>query len=93
MISKDQHIDNVLANRIRPLLEEAAAEIERLKPGEKILATELAKLVAERHGMTGPQLYPILKMMFSGYPGVNVQRGARGGIFKLPSKSADNQQP
>ena len=79
-MNRDQHIDNVLNSKIRPLLEEAANIIEALKPGEKIPATELAKRVAANHGMTGPQLYPTLKFMIDGYPNRIVKRGAHGGI-------------
>lgn len=88
-MNRDQHIDEVLNNKIRPLLEEAADVIEALKPGEKIPATELAKQVAERHGMTGPQLYPTLKFMFDGYPNRRIKRGAHGGIENpLPDDAA-----
>jgi hypothetical protein len=86
-MNRDEHIDNVLNSKIRPLLEEASDVIEALKPGEKIPATELAKVIAERHGMTGPQLYPVLIMMFKDYPGVEIKRGAHGGIYRpLPIK-------
>jgi hypothetical protein len=84
--SYNQHIDMVLATKIRPLLEEAAQMIEDLKPGEKVPATKLAAMVAERHGLTGPQLYPTLKMMFDNFPEVKVSRGAHGGIEKLPTE-------
>ena len=79
-MNRDEHIDSVLNDKIRPLLEEASDVIEALKPGEKIPATELAKLIAERHGMTGPQLYPTLIFMIKGYPNRVVKRGAHGGI-------------
>lgn len=91
MTTKDQHIANVLENRIRPLLEEAAEVIEALKPGEKIPATELAKFIAERHGMTGPQLYPTLKFMFDGYPNRIIKRGSRGGIENPLVKTDSNK--
>lgn len=83
-MDRNQHIDNVLANKIRPLMEEAADILEALKPGEKIPATELARQVAERHGSTGPSLYPTLKFLFEGYPNIDVKRGAKGGLIKLP---------
>lgn len=78
--STQQHIDMVLSTKIRPLLEEAAQMIEDLKPGEKVPATKLAAIVAERHGLTGPQLYPTLKMMFDNFPERKISRGAHGGI-------------
>lgn len=81
-MDRNQHLNEVLNNKIRPLLEEAADVIDALEPGEKIPATELAKQVAERHGMTGPQFYPTLLFMVRDYPGVEVKRGAKGGIYK-----------
>jgi len=86
-MNKDQHIDMVLNNKLRPLLEEAAEVIEALQPGEKIAATELAKQIAEKHGMTGPALYPTLLFLIKGYPGVEVKKGARGGIHRPLTKS------
>jgi len=89
-------------SKIRPFLEKASARIEAIKPGEKIPATELAEELANEIGMTGPQLYPTLKFLFDGYPGVDVRKGAHGGIYKLlpgevpgqkkvkPAKAVDN---
>lgn len=85
-MTRDEHIESVWNDKIRPLLAEASDIIEALKPGEKIPATELARIIAERHGMTGPQLYPTLKFMIDGYPNRVVKRGAHGGIENpLPS--------
>lgn len=78
-----QHIDNVLAT-IRPIFEKAAERIDALKPGEKIPATKLAEDLAKEIGMSGAQLYPTLKFLFDDYPGVDVRKGAHGGIIKLP---------
>lgn len=89
-MNRDEHIDSVFANRIRPLMEEASDILEALKPGEKIPATELAKQVAEKHGMTGPQLYPTLLFLFEGYPRVKRSRGSRGGLEKLPLDTAND---
>lgn len=77
-----QHVDDTLA-RIRPILEKASARIEAIPPGQKIPATTLADELAKELGMTGPQLYPTLKFLFTGYPGVDVRAGAHGGIYKL----------
>lgn len=76
------HIDTSLA-KIRLIFEKATARIDALKPGEKIPATVLATNIAKEHGMTGPQLYPTLKFLFDGYPGVDIRKGAAGGIVKL----------
>ncbi len=76
------HIENSL-NKIRPIFEKAAARIDALKPGEKVPATTLAGDIAKEHGMTGPQLYSTLKFLFDDYPGVQVRRGAHGGLVKL----------
>lgn len=77
-----EHIEFSL-DKIRKLYEKASTRIESLKPGEKIPATVLAEQIAKEVGMNGPQLYPTLKFLFDGYPGVRVLRGAKGGIEKL----------
>lgn len=88
-----QHMDNVWENKIRPIFDKARERIDALKPGEKIpattLAEDLAKVTIQPDGkpMTQAQLYPTLKFLFDGYPGVEVRRGAHGGIFKLPAPS------
>jgi hypothetical protein len=76
------HVEASLA-KIRVIFEKAAERIDALKPGEKIPATALATEIAKEHGMTCPQLYPTLKFLFDGYPGVDVRKGAHGGIIKL----------
>lgn len=91
--------DNVTAHieasldKIRDLYRHAAGIIETIKVGEKIPATKLAEQLAEqlteRLGKdfdNGPALYPILKILFKGYPNVEIRRGAHGGIFKLAPK-------
>jgi hypothetical protein len=83
----EQHIDNALNTKIRPLLVEAAQLIEALKPGEKIPATELASRLGAMHGMNKSSIYPVLKFMFDGYPGVEIRKGAGGGIKKLPTNT------
>ena len=76
------HIDLSLS-KIRTIFEKASTRIEALKPGEKVPATTLAADIAKEYGMTGPQLYPTLKFLFDGYPGVVIKKGAHGGIEKL----------
>lgn len=88
-----QHIETVLNQRIRPIFEKAAERIDALKPGEKVPATELAKELAKEVGMTGPQLYPTLKLLFDNYPGVVIKKGAHGGIEKLPVGAPVPQLP
>lgn len=75
------HIDNSIA-KIRTLYEAASVRIEALKPGEKIPATQLAEDLAKDMDTTGPALYPVLKMLFDGYPGIIIKRGAQGGLFR-----------
>jgi hypothetical protein len=77
----NKHIEDCLA-KIRVIFEQASAQIEALKPGEKIPATALAESIAKQYGMTGPQLYPTLKFLFDKYPGVDIKKGAHGGIIK-----------
>lgn len=79
----EAHLDTVTAH-VRSLFVKAATRIENLKIGEKIPATTLADDLAKELGMTGPTLYPTLKILFTGYPGVAVRKGAHGGIIRLP---------
>lgn len=80
------HIQNAV-NQVHALFLKAATRIEELKPGEKVPATQLAADLASERGMTGPQLYPTLLFLIKGYPGVEVKRGAHGGIVRpLPIK-------
>lgn len=88
-----QHIEEVLATRIRPIFEQAAARLDALAIGEKVPATELAKDLAKEVGMTGPQLYPVLLFLFKDFPDIEVRRGAHGGLFKVAPKSAVAQLP
>lgn len=77
-----QHIEEAL-NEVRVLFMKAATRIEAIKPGEKIPATILAEELAKEQGMTGPQLYPSLKILVNDkYPGVIIRRGAHGGIYR-----------
>lgn len=77
-------------DRIRVVFEKASAVIEALPVGKKITATGLAEQLAEEIGMKGAQLYPSLKWLYEGYPGVKITRGAKGGIEKLPPVTTDN---
>jgi hypothetical protein len=62
------HVDQVLDD-IRGIYLQAAERIEALRPGEKLPATALAEDLAKDLGLTGPQLYPIVKRLLEGYPG------------------------
>lgn len=81
------HVEASL-DKIRSIFEKASARIEALKPGEKVPATELAAQLGKEIGMTGPQLYPVLRFLFDGYPGILVKRGAHGGLIKPPVNNA-----
>jgi hypothetical protein len=76
-----QHVETSL-DKIRAIFEEAAEIIDNLKPGERVPATKLAEQLADKHDMTGPQLYPTLLFLIKDYPGVEVKRGAHGGIYR-----------
>lgn len=82
----DQHIEASLA-KIKVYFMEASARIEALKGTEKVPATRLAEEIASNHNLTGPSLYPILKVLFDGYPGVEISKGAHGGIRKTQPKT------
>lgn len=73
---------------IRPIFEEAQAYIDTMKVGDKTPAVKLAEEIAKRHGQTGPQLYPTLKVFFDNHDELEVRRGAYGGLFKVESKAA-----
>lgn len=75
------HVDRVLDD-IRGIYVQAAERIEALRPGEKLPATSLAEDLARGLGLTGPQLYPIVKRLLDGYPGTTLKRGSHGGIYK-----------
>jgi len=77
-----KHIETSL-NKIRVIFEKASGKIEALKVGQKIPATVLADDIAKDCDMTGPQLYPTLLFLIRGYPGVEIKRGAHGGIYKI----------
>lgn len=81
----DKHVENSL-DKIRTIFKKAQSRIDAIPEGGKIPATQLAEDIAKEHGMTGPQLYPTLKFLLDGYPGVDIRRGAHGGIFKLVTK-------
>jgi hypothetical protein len=85
-----QHVDDTL-NVIRVFFEKASTQIEAIAPGEKIPATTLADDIAKEHGMTGAQLYPVLLFLFKDYPGVDLRKGAQGGIYKL--KPGETKKP
>lgn len=77
----ENHINSSLA-KIKIIFLKASEQIENLESGKKIPATVLASQLGKEIAMTGPQLYPIIKFMLDGYPGVDVKRGAKGGIVK-----------
>jgi hypothetical protein len=85
------HIEDAL-NEVRALFMKAATRIEAIQPGHKIPATVLAEELAKEQGMTGPQLYPTLKIVLDDYPGVIIRRGAHGGIYRpLPGEVVDKR--
>lgn len=85
--AENKHLEDSLAG-IRSIFEKVASRIAALKPGEKVPATELAQDIAKEYGMTGPQLYPTLKFILNDkYPGVEIRKGAHGGVYKIdPTK-------
>lgn len=84
-----KHVEDSLG-KVRAMFDAASARIEALHVGEKVPATILAEQVGSEHGMTGAQAYPILKILFNGYPGVEILRGAHGGIKKIAIAPATN---
>ncbi len=83
--SVENHIEMSLS-KIRAMFVRIAEEIDKLSPDgkEKIPATVLAEKLGQEFDMTGPQIYPIFKIMLNEkYPGVKILRGAHGGICKI----------
>lgn len=72
-------------SEVGSFFDRAIVRIEAIKPGEKIPATQLAEDLAKEENpeLTGPQVYPTLKILLEDYPGVDVRRGAHGGIYRL----------
>lgn len=83
----EKHVEQAL-EKIRTIFKKAEFRIEAIKPGEKIPATKLAEELASEFGSTGPSLYPVLKYLFDGYPGIDVRRGAHGGLIRIPIATA-----
>ncbi len=81
-MDSQNHVEVSLA-KIQVIFNSAASRIDALKQGEKIPATKLAADLAADYNMTGPQLYPTLLFLLKDYPGVEIKRGAHGGIVKL----------
>lgn len=76
------HVDTAV-NDIRKIFEDVSSFIEEMKSGEKIPATQLAAKFAEKYNLKGPDLYPTLRFLLRNYPGIQVKRGATGGVYKL----------
>jgi hypothetical protein len=74
------HVDLSL-DKVRAIFEKASTIIEAIPKGQKIPATTLAENLAKDIGMTGPQLYPTLKILIDDYPNRIIKRGAHGGIY------------
>lgn len=81
-MSSSEHINNSL-EEIKKIFELAASYIDKLEPGQRIPATELARLVGSEFLKTGQEVYPILLFLIKDYPGTKIQKGAYGGIVKL----------
>jgi len=75
------HIDNTLG-LVRTIFEKASFKIEAIPVGDKICATKLADQIGKEVGIPGPNLYPVIKLLFNNYPGVVVKRGKNGGIIR-----------
>jgi len=71
-------------NKVDQIFTDAAEIIAALAPGEKVAATELARLVGLKHGLTVPQIYPTLLFLIPDYPQIQIKKGKAGGLYKLP---------
>jgi hypothetical protein len=77
-----EHIENKLA-MVRAIFEETSSRIEALRPGERLIATALAKTLGNKYGISGPSLYPIINLLIKDYPNTKMHRGAKGGLEKI----------
>lgn len=87
-MSQEHVTENV--KRIEEIFQKAAVRINALRLGERLPVTALAADLGKEYDLTGAQLYPIISLLLSGYPGVTVLRGAKGGIAKIDPASAKN---
>jgi hypothetical protein len=88
-----EHLE-VALNQVRALFLKGVTRIEAIKPGEKVPATDLAAELAAEQGQTGPQLYPLIKVLLNNYPGVIIRRGAHGGIYRpLATETQELDKP
>ena len=86
-MNAQEHIEETL-QKFREIFEKISGRIEKMKPGEKVLATALAGEVAGEYKMSTAQIYPIFLHLIRGYPGIEQKRGAKGGIIKLGIKES-----
>lgn len=81
-MNTDQHVEESL-NKVRDIFNQVVLKIDSLQVGEKITANKLAEQIAVGFGMTGPQIYTVIKLLINpSYPGVEIKTGREGGIYK-----------
>jgi hypothetical protein len=94
-----QHLEKALDEIRVQIFDKAAARILALKDDEKVPATQLAEelareiIQADGKPMTGPQVYPTLKIFLRGLPCFEITRGAHGGIKPLKQNADPVAQP
>jgi hypothetical protein len=81
-----QHIEKTLA-KVRAIFEEASEIIDALPVGDRMNLTNLSKTLAEKHGMSGGTLYPVLYLLTKDYPNTKTKKGPKGGLEKLDSNA------
>ena len=86
------HFDNAMAT-VQNLFTKVITRIAAIKPGETLPATKMSAELAAEIGTTGPALYPTLKILIDKFPGVEIRKGAHGGIYRpLPNEKKVNAE-
>jgi len=88
-MSAEKHVNDSI-KLVSEIFNKFSFRIEAMSPGSKISTTTLANEIAKDYGMTGPQIYPFLKLLTTGYPNIIVKRGAKGGLLKLAENESSS---
>lgn len=81
----------ITLTKFRAWFEETIQIIVAIKPGERLPVTVLSEQVAQKFGMKGSQLYPVLRFLFDDLTiqGFKRQRGAHGGWLREVPKNKE----
>lgn len=77
------HISFFCNEWLKEILTEASVYIENMEANKTKPATKLAGEIGDKFSLSQQEAYSILVHFFKEYPGVEVRKGAHGGIRKL----------